>query len=877
MRILTKKQKHVAGAQAQNEQHVLQQLAQRVQYAEKFWAKSCKDVLDTLGSSEKGLSSAEAASRLKKYGRNELTRKRLNPFSVLLNQFKSPLVIILIITSIVSIFLGSNVNAAIILAMVLLSALLGFFNEYKAEKTIEDLLRKFKYNAKVFRNGIEEEIDTRDLVPGDVIALSMGDIVPADIRLIETKDLQINEAALTGESYPVHKIDDPLMVKEPLLSQLKNCAFMGTVVAHGYAKGVVIQTGMSTEFGGISASLVEERPETEFQKGIKDFGNLLVRITILLSAFIFLVNGMLKGDFLSALLFSLAVAVGLVPELLPAIVSINLSNGAGKMLKKGVIVKRLIAIEDFGDMDILCTDKTGTLTEGDITLRAHYNLQGKSDERILHYAVFSSHVTAHRQKIFGNPIDVAVVKHAINSGAHTDPEHKRIAEFPFDFERRRSSSVVRIGKKYILVSKGAPEEMLAICNNVEMDGKVTSIKGHVRALSKQFIELAAKGNRVVAVAGKELDKKKTYTVGDENDLTLLGYIIFFDPPKATAKAAIQRLNSLNIELKILTGDNEHVTESICKEVGLPIKGIMTGPKLARLAGKELSKAVENSTIFAKLTPEQKVTIIRLLRDDGHVVGFIGDGINDAPAMHASDAGISVETGVDVAKDAADIVLLRKSLNVLADGVVEGRHIFGNTMKYVLMALSSNFGNMFSVAGASIFLPFLPMLPVQILLTNFIYDISELTIPTDNVDEEYIKKPKKWDVHFINRYMVFFGLISSLFDFITFGILWLVLNASPELFRTGWFIESLSTEVAVIFLIRTRRPFFQSRPGLLLALASLLAIAIAFILPFSPIGALFGFVAPPTPFVVAVGVIILVYLALVELGKHYFYSRYAEHA
>ncbi len=842
---------------------------------DEIWPLSEQDVLTHLKTSKRGLSASEVRERQKVYGRNEFVRKKASPISVLYTQFKSPLILILLITAAVAFLFESQINAVIIILIVLLSAILGFYNEYKAEKTIEDLLGKITYEAKVFRDGIEIITDVKELVPGDVVVLSGGDVVPADLRLIDAKNLEIDEAALTGEYYPIHKIFSSLSFKSPVISQLKNCAFMGTTVKHGSGIGVVFETGTRTEFGKISLDIMQERPQTDFQKGLTDFGNLLIKVTVILAVFIFIANGFLKANYLDALLFSLAIAVGLTPELLPAIVTINLSNGATRMLKKGVIVKRMVAVEDFGNMDTLCSDKTGTLTEGEITLVKHSNVNGEEDKSVLMYALMSSHTLIHKNKVSGHPIDVAITRHAISTNVSVNEIHKRVAELPFDYERRRMSMVYKIGKRNLMVVKGAPIEMLSACKNVRVDGKLIDAKRYVKKLSKEFVNLSSKGNRVIVVAVKETERKKEYSFKDERGLTMIGYLVFFDPPKHSAKTSIPLLKSLGVDLKILTGDNEYVAESISQEIGLHIKGIITGPQLVKMGPKKLKELVEKNNIFARITPEQKVLVINALRENGHIVGFLGDGINDAPSMHAADVGISVDGGVDVAKEASDIVLLKKSLTVLSEGIVEGRKIFGNTMKYVLMAISSNFGNMFSVAGASIFLPFLPMLPVQILLTNLIYDLSELTIHTDNVDEEYIKKPKRWDIKFISRFMVFFGAISSIFDFLTFGILLFLLNATPALFRTGWFIESLATEIFVIFIIRTRRPFLQSRPGTLLVATSLLALTIAVLLPFSPFASLFEFTPPSLSFLTAVGVIVIVYVALVETAKHYFYSKYAQ--
>ncbi len=771
--------------------------------------------------------------------------------------------------------------------MIALSVILGFYNEYKAEKIVENLRRNVSIKAVVTRNGKSGQVDSKLLVPGDVVSLYVGDIVPADMRLVKSKDLQADESTFTGESFPVEKVSTELHLVKPTNQQLLNHVFMGTVVVHGSGQGVVVSTGKNTEFGAISKSLTRAHPETEFQRGVRKYGNMLMTLTLGLTVGIFSLNAIVGHPIIDSLLFSLAVAVGLVPELMPAIVTISLAQGASRMAKVKVIVKRLVSIEDFGNMNVLCTDKTGTLTEGKIVLLDTQSLGKEKDHAVMTYSLLCNSAVV-GDTVVGNAMDVAIWEYAIKNNLEKSVKpYEKIDEIPFDYQRRIMSTVVKENGELVFISKGAPESILAKCTHAQVGGKKELISDVQKAVDEKFFHLSSLGYRLLAVAYRHVDTKSTYTVDDERDLTLLGLLLFTDPPKSDAHEAITRLKSMGVDVKILTGDNELVAKTICDELKIPVKGILVGSDMMQMSPNQIKNAVEEGTIFARITPEQKLDIIKALRANGHVVGFMGDGVNDAPALYEADVGLSVDTAVDVSKEAADIVLLEKDLLVLADGINEGRKIFGNTIKYILMGTSSNFGNMFSAAVASVFLPFLPMLPMQILFMNLLYDVANMTLPTDNVDEEYIKKPKRWDIGFVRKYTLFFGPFSSLYDFLTYGIMLFVFGASvaftlnplsaefakaASLFQSGWFVESFWTEVLVIFVIRSRRiPFFSSRPGKWLLILTLSAVAFGTILPFTVFGSALGFSPLPPDYWVLLVLMVVTYLVLVDAGKVFFYK------
>jgi Mg2+-importing ATPase len=722
--------------------------------------------------------------------------------------------------------------------------------------------------ATVYRNGKSREVKIRGIVPGDIVDLFAGDMIPADLRIISCKDLFINQASLTGESFPIEKIAEPLQNKNESIAELRNIAFMGSSVVSGTALGVVVKTGISTQFGEISRKLTTMRIETSFDKGVHKFTWLMIRAMLFMILFIFAINAFRRGNFVESLLFSLGVAVGLTPEMLPMLVTINLSKGAIAMSKKQVIVKRLNSIQNLGAMDVLCTDKTGTLTMDKIVLERHCDVIRKDNDDVLRYAYINSFY----QTGLKNLLDRAILKHE----KLLIQQFKKIDEIPFDFSRKIMSVVVEMDGKHRIISKGAPEEIFKRCTKYELEGEILDMEGLILTdLKEEYDNLSTEGFRVLAIAYKDMDNaRQIYSKDDENDLILKGYVAFLDPPKPTVKKAIQALQKLSIEFKVLTGDNELVTKKICSEVGLDVKSLATGEQVDKLDDRELRELVKTTNVFARLSPLQKERIIRALHENKHIVGYLGDGINDALALKISDVGISVNNAVDIAKESADIILLKKSLMVLEDGVIEGRKTFGNIVKYIKMGSSSNFGNMFSMTGGSMFLPFLPMLPIQILLNNFLYDLSQVAIPSDRVDSEYLVKPRPWNVQYIKKFMIIIGPISSIYDFLTYGVMLFVFHASPQLFHTGWFIESLCTQTLVIHVIRTGKvPFLESWPSRFLILTSIFIITIGILIPFSPLAKHFGFVVPPTLYFVILFFMVITYLLLVQVVKNWFIKRY----
>jgi len=828
------------------------------------------ELLSRLGTSLTGLSSGEAEKRLRFFGYNEPVKRRKRTATVeFLSHFHSPLVIILLIAGLISGYFGETVNTLIIFSIVFFSVVLDFIQEYKAEKAAEMLRERVMTTATVVRDGAKREIKIIEIVPGDIVYLSAGDIVPADARIISAKDLFVSESALTGESFPVEKIGALLKSADVPISEWSNYLFMGTSVLSGVATAVIVKTGSLTEYGKIVKRLIERRPVTEFERAVRSFSFMIMQVTLLLVLFVFFVNALFQRGVLESLLFAVALAVGLTPELLPMIVSINLSKGAVIMAKKEVIVKRLASIHNFGSMDVLCTDKTGTLTENKIKLVFYMDINRDKDDKVLLYAYLNSYY----QTGLKSPLDEAVLGY-VNIDVK---DYLKIDEIPFDFVRRRLSIVVEHEGQRLMIVKGAPEEIAKICSYYEVKGIIADITGEIlEKIEEGYLELSKEGFRVLGVAYKRLrEDKPVYAVDDEHDMVFLGFVAFLDPPKETAKESLQLLKRAGIELKILTGDNELVTRKVCEDLGFEIKGIITGSEISQMHDDALARVVEEANVFCRVTPSQKNRIINALKSNGHVVGFLGDGINDAPSLRSADVGISVNNAVDVAKESADIILLQNDLTVLRDGVIEGRKTFANTQKYVMMGVSSNFGNMFSVAGASLFLPFLPMLPIQILLNNLLYDLSQSVIPTDEVDQEYIEKPWRWNISFIRRFMIALGPVSSIFDFLTFFLMLLAFKATPPLFQTAWFLESLSTQTLVIFVIRTRKsPFYRSRPSKYLLSSSIAILAFAYALPFTPLGALFGFMEPPYEFFIALAIMTGSYLILTEIVKNQFYKKYA---
>lgn len=820
------------------------------------------EVLRWLDSSAAGLAGAQAAARLARYGPNAVRTHQVNALAVLGRQLRNAVLILLAGTAIVSYFLGDSMQAVIIGVILAASIGLGFVNEYRAEHAAAELHGRVHHNAVARRDGKFVTVNVTDLVPGDVIRLSLGEAVPADVRLIDVSGLECDESILTGESLNSEKSPQPVPAGAEL-AESTDLAFMGTIVSAGEGTGVVYATGTSAEFGRIAAGLDKRQPETDFQVGLRRFSYLLLQVAIALMVVILVSNLLLRKPVIDSVLFSLAIAVGITPQLLPAVVSTSLATGSRQLAKAKVLVKRLVCIEDLGDIDILITDKTGTLTEGRIRLVDTVDAAGARDESVRRLGLLATDVDPESVGASGNALDAALwesprPQQLVGGGVH------RVALLPFDHERRATSVLVDDDGKRVLVVKGAPEQVLARCTMTDPVAQDT------------LAALFAAGRRVVAVAAKPapgLTELTGITPSDERDLTLAGFLVFADEPKSAARQSLSRLAALGIEVKIATGDNPRVAEKVCADLGLASKGTVTGAQLEPLGDDEFVAVAQNHTIFARISPEQKARLITSLRRKGRSVGFLGDGVNDALALHAADVGISVDSATDVAKDAADVVLLEKDLGVLATGVAEGRRIFANTIKYVLMGTSSNFGNMFSAAAASALLPFLPMLPSQILLNNLLYDSSQLAIPTDRVDEEQLQAPSHWNVAFIRRFMLIFGPISSLFDFLTFGLMLGVLHAGAIEFRTGWFVESLATQTLIIFAIRTRTvPFFRSRPSALLAGTSLTVVAVGVVLTISPLAHTLGFRPLPWQFYAVLGGFVLVYLVLVELAKMMFYAE-----
>ena len=844
-------------------------------------ALTVPDVLAGLATSSEGLSGPQAARRLARFGPNAVSSHRARFLLVLWHQVRSPLLALLVAAATASYFVGERTDALIIGAIVVLSVGLGFANEFRAEKAAEALHSQIHHQALVRRDGRPVAIDVTDLVPGDIVDLKLGDIIPADLRLLETSGLECDESILTGESLPVDKDTAPVPAGAAL-AELDDCALMGTVVHAGSGRGVAVATGAGTHFGRIAAGLGTHQTETEFQVGLRRFSMLLVYVAGTLTTAIFAINVGLHKPVIDALLFSLAIAVGITPQLLPAVVSTSLAAGSRRLAKKKVLVKRLVCIEDLGDVDMLFTDKTGTLTEGRISFMRAVGAGGAHVAEVLRWGLLCTENSANSAEaghaVGGNPLDAALWESPAAESQMSDlASYATLATLPFDHERRMVSVLVRAADgTRTLITKGAPEAVLAVCSDVPAEARA--------ALDAEF----AAGNRVVAVAAKTLPDTTPsgaapsgatqIGVGDEHALTLAGFLVFLDAPKADAAAALRRLAGLGIDVKIVTGDNPVVAAKVCTDLGLAVTGTLTGTEVAALDDAQLTAVIAETTVFARVSPEDKARIVRVQRLGGRGVAFLGDGVNDALALHAADVGISVDSATDVAKDAADVILLRKDLGVLADGVAEGRRIFANTIKYVLMGTSSNFGNMFSAAGASLFLKFLPMLPSQILLNNLLYDTSQLAIPTDRVDEEQLRRPSHWDIGFIRRFMLAFGPVSSVFDFATFGVMLWVFHSGPAQFRSGWFVESLATQTLIIFAIRTRRiPFFRSRASTPLTLAVLGVVLIGAVLPATPFAHTLGFQPLPAGFFAALVAMVAAYLALVELGKRLFYGLPAAEA
>ena len=835
-----------------------------------YWSSPSEDLFSTLQSSPQGLSSASAQERLNNFGLNELqSHKNAAPILLLLNQFKSPLVLILVFAAVISMITGEWIDATIILAIVFSSAFLGFIQEYGANNAVEKLRSRVTLKVNLLRDGEPRIVLAKEVTSGDIVLLSAGSIIPADGVVIQADDFFVNQAILTGETFPVEKKAGTLEANASL-AERTNSVYMGTNVRSGSARVLIIQTGVHTVYGQIAEKLTLRSPETEFERGIRKFGGMLSQVMMVLVLVVFAINVFLKKPPVDSLLFAIALAVGMTPELLPAIISITLSKGAQSMAKKGVIVRKLAAIENFGSMDVLCTDKTGTLTLGVVSLDGALDPQGNPSDQVLLYA----YLNAQFQTGLVNPLDEAILKQpkpAIENFIKTE-------EIPYDFIRKRLSIAVqdttRKSSKNMLITKGALDKVLEASTQIQVEGTPVPLdENHQHGLQDLFSQWSDQGFRVLGLAIKEVVPQPEYPVEEECDMTFMGFLLFFDPPKPDAQKTISDLKKLGVSFKVITGDNQRVALHVAQATGLEVTGLMTGFELNQMSDEALWQRADRVNLFTDVDPNQKDRIISALRKTGHVVGYLGDGINDAPALHTADVGISVDNAVDVAKEAADFVLLEHDLDVLRQGIEQGRQTFANTLKYVFTTTSANFGNMFSMAGLSLFLPYLPLLPKQILLNNFMSDIPAMTIATDAVDPEMVDQPRRWDVTFIRNFMVVFGLISSAFDFITFGVLLLVLRANESQFRTGWFIESLFTELFILLVVRTRRLLFKSKPGRWLWVSTILVGLCALILPYLPgVGPVFDFVPIPPLMLILLLVITILYIVVNEIAKRIFFRR-----
>ena len=834
-----------------------------------FWQQDTAELLKALDTTSAGLSSTEAALRLTRFGPNVLhpAKKRMLLLQFLA-KFRNPLVLILLVASTVLALTGDVTSFIIISVIVLISVTLDFIQEHKAGQAAERLSQSVAVRVQVLRDGKAHEIPLAELIPGDIALLAAGDLIPGDGYLMEAKDFFVNQALLTGEPYPVEKVPGALP-GEPEILSAGNTVLLGTSVITGTAKILVCNTGANTALSDIADSLIAKAPPTAFELGTRHFGMLIMRLTVLMVFFVLLVSAIFHRPWLESFLFAVALAVGLTPELLPMVVSVTLARGAQRMATKKVIVKRLPAIQNLGSMDILCTDKTGTLTEAHIRLERHLDSSGRDSKRVLELAYLNSFFETGLK----SPMDNAILEHV---EVDVKAWHK-IDEVPFDFERRRVSVLVDNGETRLLVVKGATEDILRLSTQYEGDSDSDlrtldeTAKAPIQAL---FESLGREGFRVLGVAFRRVGLDHPHAiVSDETELVFAGFAAFLDPPKESAKAALAELAANNVSVKIVTGDNELVTQQICSQLNLTVTGVLIGTDIQHMDDEALAAQAEKVNLFCRVNPAQKNRVILALKKRGHVVGYLGDGINDAPSLHSADVGISVDSAADVAKVAADMILMEQDLGVLYEGVNEGRRTFSNVMKYIMMGTSSNFGNMFSMAAGSVFLPFIPMLPSQILLNNMLYDFSEVPIPLDNVDEEDLIHPRKWDIGFVRKFMLAVGPVSSIFDLLTFFVMIKIFNAGEALFHTGWFVESLATQVLVIFIIRTHKNPFKSRPNPWLSASSLTVVALAVILPFTPLAGYLGFEPlPPLFFLVLTGMVVL-YLLIVQRVKHWFFRHY----
>lgn len=841
--------------------------------------------LQKLGATENGLTAEQVEEARAEYGMNDFGAKRhVSLLAEIFERCRNPLVIQLLVICVVSAIMGDLRSATVVGGMILLSVVLAYVQEHRSGKAVERLQAMVHANCVVIREGVEEELPIADVVPGDIVVLQAGAIIPADMRLIAAKDFFVSQSSLTGESMPVEKHADPASVSGRGIIELPNACFQGSNVLSGTARGVVVNTGLRTHFGSISEKLSGERVQTSFDRGIAGFTWLMIRFMVVMVSLVFLIVGFTKGNWTEALLFGLAVAVGLTPEMLPMIVTVNLSKGAIAMSRKKVIVKRLSAIQNFGAIDILCTDKTGTITQDRVILEKHVDVTNRDSDDVLRYAYMNSYY----QTGLRNLLDRSILSH---SELDVERNCRKVDEIPFDFQRKRMSVVVDYEGDHVLICKGAVEDIYRACTQYQIDDEIHLMIDLIKSdLLEEYEELSRDGYRVLAVAYREFPRtKQVFSIADESDLILLGYIAFLDPPKDSAARAIATLKDIGVSTKILTGDNALVTRKICADVGLPHETVITGDQLLGLSEEQLGELASRQSIFARLSPSQKEAIIIALQKRGHVIGYMGDGINDAPSMRVADVGISVDSAVDVAKESADIVLLEKSLLVLEEGIIEGRKVFGNIIKYIRMGASSNFGNMFSVVGASYFLPFLPMAPIQVLVNNLLYDASQVGIPTDKVDEEYLTTPRRWDIANIRRFMMFIGPVSSIFDYATFFLMLYFFNCRlfsdpstnaemkeyyEKLFHTGWFVESILTQTLIVHIIRTRKiPFVQSFPSAFMLAATLIVMALGAYLPYSGAAAYFGLVPLPGVYWLWIGGFLVGYSVMTHFIKVWFHRKF----
>ena len=831
----------------------------------KYWSMSAEDVMKNLNSMPAGLTSKEAALRLKKHGENVIKKKKQDTQLILfLNQFRNPIIIILIVATAISGVTGELTDALIIATIILASAVLSFIQEYSAGNAIEELGAKVQARALVLRDGKFTEISSRGIVPGDIVRVSSGSLIPADARILECSDFFVTQAVLTGESVPSEKTPE-IADEDAGIQDRRNCVFMGTNVQSGSAVVLVTATGENTNFGAIAKNLSLRPPETEFERGVRHFGYLLTQIMLVLTLSVFAINVIMERPAIEALLFSVALAVGITPQLLPAIISITLSRGSRSMAEEGVIVRRLTAIENFGSMDVLCTDKTGTLTEGTIRLDGAFDLDGEASESVFRLA----YLNASLQTGMENSLDKAV-----SESRNLDISNiVKKGEIPFDFTRERLSVIVEEESRYTLIPKGAFSKVLNICTQVERNKVIRDLDDvDLRNIQQLYETWSSQGIRVLGISTRSVELKEKYSIEDENQMVFAGFLLLFDHPKQDVIQTISNLEKNGVSLRVITGDNKLTAVHTVESVGIKIRGVITGSDLMKMSDESLWNKVENTTVFAEVDPNQKERIILALKKNRHVVGYMGDGINDIPALHAADVSISVDNAVDVARESADFVLMEKSLKSLNRGIELGRITFGNTLKYILVTTSANFGNMFSMAGVSLFLPFLPLLPKQILLINFLTDFPAITIANDRVDEEELQKPRRWDIGMIRNFMFTFGFISSVFDYVTFAVLFIGFKAQPEIFQSGWFTVSVLTELLILMVMRTHKPFFMSRPAPLLLYSSIAVGAVTLILPYTPLSRFLNIEPVGLSIMAALIAISAAYIVTTEIAKHFFYRH-----